>query len=263
MKLLIIGCGWLGQAIGKAALDNGYTVMGTRTNPQGVTQLLEDGISGISYKLGDSIHAILTGYQPSAVVIAIPPSRPAEYLNALQKTLAQIQIPKLKIIFISSTGYYPSRGNFSEASIFNNSPANSLVFEAESLVTQHIKNPCILRMGGLFNLTDRHPGQWFKGRTEVPDGYANMVHQSDAAGSVLFAIENDMEGAYNIVSPERTRKNSFYKEAFCDAGNQTIPTFIANDDSKWVDGSLWRSLGYTYRYDSALDAFSHKKPHLQ
>ncbi len=254
--LLILGCGWLGEAVARAALPLYENITGTRTSKEGLEALSVLGINRAVFSLGDPLPA--QAENAKAVVVAIPPSKITNYAKRLHQLIVALQTAPQSphLVFVSSTGYYPATGNYSEQTTFTEAPSSPLVYEAEQILAQQTRlKTTVLRMGGLFNTTDRHPGNWFRGKSQVSDGYANMIHQTDAAHSVCFALANQIQGTFNVVSPKPVRKSDFYMAAFQHAQRSDIPSFVTGKPGKWIDGSLWETQGFQFTYPEATAAF--------
>lgn len=111
-KVVILGCGWLGQIVGEALVKKGSSVYGSFRRPEVAEKLEEIGIRGFeldfneSAKLSDAIVQDTT----HVLVFITPSSSKRISYDALMTELLK-QFPKtVKVIFSSSTGVYPKEG---------------------------------------------------------------------------------------------------------------------------------------------------------
>lgn len=251
-QILIIGCGWLGKALARSLSSKGIKVVCTTRSEKSKNQLLSQGLQAFKYELGQDFTSIDLK-QIDTVVIAVPPSKDEGYLNHLRQSI--IQLANKRIIFASSTSYYPKTGSFNEESTFSN-PANPKVLEAEQVLSSNVNNALILRFGGLYNTSDRHPGKWMKNKSEMPDGYANMIPQEDAVGAIEYFIVDEpaTQGCFNVVSPVKIKKSEFYALACSDFGVK-VPLFIPTSESKWIASEKILKAGYSFKVKHPIDYF--------
>lgn len=260
---IIFGAGWLGQALAISLKEIGHRVVATCRSTSSVDSLQNKGIEAFQFQLGAmDLPPTISRLDKPIIVIAIPPSGSDSYAEDISKLADYIEenYTDYHLVYCSSTGYYPAFGHFTEDSEQTDQDASSkAVYAAEKQLKILEKDKVlILRFGGLFNTQDRHPGNWFKGKNEIPEGYANMVHQDDAVGAIIKASTEKNFGAFNIVSPVKTTKSSFYTKAF-EHLNKKAPTFIVTGKEKLVESCRLETLGYEYIYPSCADAFKTKK----
>ncbi|MGB0166385.1 MAG: hypothetical protein ACPF8V_05975 [Luteibaculum sp.] len=248
-KALILGCGWFGLPLGKELVQLGFHVHGTITRDEKAHELEKSNIQPHIYLLGQKMEALAKeiGSNPELIVIAIPPSKADGYIEKLSISLHQIQtyFPNTYIQSVSSTGYYPSFGEYAEDTAFTLPPASPKVFEAEQLLAKQNHSLCVLRMGGLYNSDDRHPGHWFQGKTVISDGFVNMIHQMDAVNACIYLFQKIKKGVYNVVPPLKLSKKDFYSMAFENLQRE-IPDFEPCEKYKWVDGTKLYQEGFRF-----------------
>lgn len=173
-------------------------------------------------------------------------------LNGLTTEIDKSSISK--IIFISSTSVY---GETNEMFSENDNPSTDTetgrrMLAAEEIIST-VRNAAvyIVRLAGLIG-PGRHPGRFFAGRKEVPNGLApvNLIHQADAVGLIRrLALEDPVPGIYNGCAPDHPARQDFYVLAARELGVQ-LPEFRPEKTSwKIVRGDKVRDkLGYAFRY---------------
>ena len=208
MKIFtILGTGWLGAELAEKLKDD-YKI---------IVSLRDEKKSEIYKKFGFSTY-ILNEYDFSFLdelldtdylFINYPPSKFENYLAFLEKIYNHPKIKNIeKIIFVSSTSVYPDIDeSFNEEFIIKN-PSNKMVLDAENLVLN--KTHIIFRASGLFG-GDRIAGRRLANKiVDFPKTKINFVHRNDVINATIFAIENDLNGIFNLCSNQHPTKEELY-----------------------------------------------------
>ncbi len=236
MVVSIIGCGWYGKALALALINNGISVKGSVTTVDKFEPLQRIGVIPYCLKLGDeNQQAPPDFFSCDIIVICIPPrTRSGEgesYLLKITEVIDNlIKYRVKKIIYISSTGVYGDRNKAVNEldEPLPDSASGQILLEAERLLTGHEEfKTTIIRFGGLVG-PGRHPGRFFAGKTEVPNGRApvNMIYQSDAVGITEDIITKEIFGyTINACAPDHPEKGTFYP-LMASLGGYPIPQFI-------------------------------------
>ena len=242
MTVSILGCGWYGKALALSLIKNGFSVKGSVTTEEKIELLEQEGIIPYLVKLGtEELPMPHEFFNCDILVISIPPrTRSGEgdsYLIKLRAAIKSILLNGVKkVIYISSTGVY-SEQNKTLTELDEPLPDNAsgqILLDAESILKEHTEfQTTIIRFGGLVG-PGRHPGRFFAGKTEVPNGQApvNMIHQSDAVGITEAIIAKDLFGyTINACAPDHPEKGTFYP-MMASLGGYPIPRFI-NELQNW------------------------------
>jgi nucleoside-diphosphate-sugar epimerase len=259
MIVSILGCGWYGKALAEALIKNGVSVKGSITSPEKFSGLRDIGILPYLVKFGAAQQVFDPAFfSGDVLVVSIPPKlRAGEgggYLPRLKFIIAACkQYCVKKVIYISSTGVY---GEHNQAVTELDHPkpdtaSGAVLLEAEQLFQQEtLFKTTIIRFGGLIG-PGRHPGRFFAGKTNIPNGLApvNLIHQSDCIGISLAIIKKDVFGyLFNACSPDHPEKGIFYSEMAIKAG-LVSPQFIPELNNWKVVGTanLKRLLKYSFK----------------
>lgn len=229
MIVSILGCGWYGKALAKNLLQKSIVVKGSATSPEKLDGLRDIGITPFIVRVNaNEINYEADFFKCNILVISIPPGlkkgEGSAYLPKLnQIAQAVLQNNIQKVLYISSTGVYGDHNKtVTEADDPNpDTQSGQILFEAENLFrNEYSFKTTIIRFGGLLGF-GRHPGRFFAGKMEIPNGLApvNMIHLEDCVGIGSAVIEQDAFGyLFNACSPDHPAKEDFYKDAALNGG---------------------------------------------
>ena len=220
----ILGCGWLGMALGEALVKQGKIVRGSTRHEQRFAAIKERGIS--PYRVHceedhfDGIIPFLSGLDQ--LVIALPPglrhTPKRRFDHLIQNLIPYIKAAMIDhVIFISSTSVYGAQ----EGSIDENtlpqpvSASGQQLLACEKAFSRHsFSSLQILRLGGLIG-PNRHPIFTLAQKTRIknPQGKINYIHQSDAVSILLACIQApQFSGIFNGVCPYHPQRSTYFKQ---------------------------------------------------
>lgn len=218
MRISIIGCGWLGLPLGQHLAKQGHDVLGSTTSSEKLDSLREAGIKPYLLKLvpmptGHYFNAL---FETELLFINIPPGRrrnTPEYYEEQVKYLTylinQHNVPR--VLFVSSTSYYPNTNDWVDTSTaydFDRGSSRAVV-QGEKQIRKANSDLLILRCGGLMG-GERIPGRWFAGKpTTGAQNKVNYIHRDDIITVVqeLIGAQKWQQSIMNLVNPQHpTRK---------------------------------------------------------
>jgi len=210
-SISILGCGWLGERIGKVFLEKGFTVRGSSRNDKRLGELKSMGIE--SFKVGlEELSKINEAFFDVDILIVATTNKNRITHENLLEIIDRTSIKR--VFFISSTSVYEK----TKKELTVNSPLiNSPLVEVEK-VYLNLEKSCILRCGGLIG-DNRQPGNFFKKGVIIknPDGRVNLIHFEKVAETILSLIENGNEHPiYNLIEESQLSRISFYSKAYRD-----------------------------------------------
>lgn len=224
MKISVIGCGWLGLPLAAALAESGHKVLGSTTQESKFESLISKGIKPVLFKLdpmptGKAFNAL---FKADLLIINIPPGRrkntPEHYeeqIKYLKYLLGESVV--FKVIFISSTSYYPNAGELVDTKTsFNFEKGSSrAVVKGEGQISEISQDLVILRCGGLMGM-DRIPGKWFAGKpTSGADTPVNYIHQKDIIKIIQEMVVNwpskNKREIFNLVSPDHPKRKEVHE----------------------------------------------------
>ncbi|MFA5329943.1 MAG: NAD-dependent epimerase/dehydratase family protein [Prolixibacteraceae bacterium] len=261
----ILGCGWLGSALGKVLAEKGFSVKGSVTSPEKFTTLFSAGISPFRLLLSPEELVIEEPdfFETDILIISVPPRRITGIEEVYPDQIRQI-IPYIvmfgieKVIFISSTSVYPENNQHAtESDQFSPDKESGIaLLLAENLLTSQTDfRTTVLRFGGLIG-ADRNPAKFLlKSTRTIANAPVNLIHRDDCIGIITAIIEQNLWGeTLNACSPEHPLKKEFYGKAAQISGlpepqvGEKVETFKTIDSRK-----LMQLLNYKFIYSSPME----------
>lgn len=216
MKVAIVGCGYVGTTVAKnLRTKSDYTVTATTTTRERVAQL-EAIVHRVAVLKGNDKEAIAALLQDQdAVMLCVGAPNPDAYQESYLDTATTLvsvlkENPTVKQVIY--TGTYSVYGDRQGAVVNEESPVapanrNSEILAETERVLLTASSPnlkvCILRLGGIYGpgrelvkIFGRWAGTTRPGRGEDA---TNWVHLDDIVGGLIFALEQRLQGVYNLV----------------------------------------------------------------
>jgi len=229
MRVLIVGCGYVGLPLGAELVRLGHEVSGLRRSASSENELKAAGIRPL---LGDVTRPETLAPLPRDfdwVVNCVAAGGDADnyrqiYLHGTRNLIEWLAPgPPKKFVYTSSTSVY---GQNDGSQIKESSPAEPMAETAKVLLetekvllaaVQEKKFPAvILRVAGIYG---PGRGHWFKqylkGEARIEgDGsrFLNMIHRDDLTGCIIAALKNGRAGEiYNAADDEPVSQLHFFQ----------------------------------------------------
>lgn len=229
-RIAIIGCGYIGAALGERLVAEGNDVVGTTTSPARVEALRSLGISPLVLDVadGDRLHEMLIDREAAILTIA-PNSRGQDYRDvyltaASALTRAASDTAVRRIIYTSSTRVY---GQTDGCWVDEDSPTEPaddkgrVLLETERVLLARADDApdavspavTVLRLCGIYG-----PGRDASERvaslagTERDDGdvYVNRIHRDDIVLALAALLDVPHHGALNLSDQQPQTRREFY-----------------------------------------------------
>lgn len=264
MKIGVLGCGYVGQAVALFLKQNGYIVSVTTRRPERMEQLKSVAHDVILINQPNDLSQFLKPLE--VLLVSVAPDSFNDYRSTYLE-LAESVMQKLphaphlhQIIYTSSTSVYGEYGGawVDEDSLVN--PLNNngqILLETENCflsASEKDINSCIFRLGEIYG-----PGRLIEDRLKRSyqrkfpgDGsqYTNLIHIEDIVQAVNFAINRKLNGVYNLCNDFHKSRKDFY-ESLCQQHN--IPSIEWDDQiasphggNKRVSNQKMKDLGFTF-----------------
>jgi nucleoside-diphosphate-sugar epimerase len=241
MRVLIVGCGYIGLPLAAELARQGHTVFGLRRSATAAAELAAAGVEPLFADITqrETLDALPLDFDWVVNCTASGGGGVADYQQIYREgnrhLLQWLGSSRLKkFIYTSSTSVY---GQNDGSVVTEDSPTTpdaetaQVLLEAESLLLTAARTEAfpavILRLAGIYG-----PGRgyWFKqfmrGEARLEgDGsrYLNMIHRTDAVQAIIAALERGVPGQiYNVVDNEPVTQFNLFQSLAIDM-NQPMP----------------------------------------
>ncbi len=249
MRVLIVGCGYVGLPLGKELVRQGHTVFGLRRSALAAEEMQSVGIT--------PLHADIT--QPETLaklprdfdwVVNCTASGGGGaddyrkiYLEGNRNLVSWLAgSPLKKFIYTSSTSVYGQNdgSTVTEKSLVEPDAETSKVLaETEKLLLIAVaerKFPAVvLRVAGIYGPARGHSfKQFLKNEARIEgDGarWLNMIHRDDVIGVIIAALENGKPGEiYNATDDAPVSQLDFFAWLATELNRPMPPTVLADSE---------------------------------
>jgi len=249
MRVLIIGCGYVGMALGTELVRQGHEVFGLRRADIADGDLKAAGIVPLKADITkrEDLARLPTDFD--WVVNCVSSSRGsvedyrAVYLGGMRNLIERLSAnPPRKFVYTSSTSVYGQTDGsiVTEVSLAEPLADTACVLvESERLLLQAAAQnfpAVILRVAGIYG-----PGRgyWFKqflrGDVRIEgkgERFLNMVHRDDVVGAIITALEKGRTGqVYNVVDDEPVRQLELFEWLARTSGTE-MPAFVEIEEER-------------------------------
>jgi nucleoside-diphosphate-sugar epimerase len=284
MRVLIIGCGYVGMPLGAELVKQGHEVVGLRRSTGAEAEFKAAGIKPLT---GDITRAEQLAQLPAAcdwVVNCVASSGGGAedyqgvYLQGMRNLVEWLAAaPPKKFVYTSSTSVY---GQNDGSVVKENSSTEPVAETAKILVeTERVllaaarerKFPAvILRLAGIYGPDRGHwLKQYLKNEARIEGTGArllNMIHRDDVVGAIIAALKSGRAGEiYNVADDEPITEWTFFKW-LSDAVGRDMPPSVPEDseavrkrgvsNKKVSNRRLKMELGYQLKYPTFRQGYS-------
>ena len=295
MRVVVVGCGYVGLALASQLADSGHRVTGVRRSAAGLTavEAVDETVDAVRADVTD---ADSLGRLPDADAVVFAASSGgggaaaarAVYVTGLGNVVDEYRSRGSspdRIVYASSTGVY---GDHDGGWVDENTPIEPttektrVLAEAERVAREQSADAgidgTVVRFAGLYGPNRYRLRRYLDG--PVTPGYLNMVHRVDAAGVIRHLLEADAaHGGVVVAADDEPVDKHAFADWLADAcgverpAKQSVAERIATGDlssaakrrvrgSKRCSNARLRGLGYefvhpTFRsgYRDAVRAF--------
>jgi nucleoside-diphosphate-sugar epimerase len=283
MRVLIVGCGYVGVPLGTELGRLGHEVFGLRRSPAAENELKTAGIQPLFGDVTKPDTLEKLPHEFDWVVNCVAAGGDVEnyrevYLRGTRNLIAWLSAaPPRKFVYTSSTSVYGQNDGspVKESSPTDPSAATSkiLVETEKNLLDAAAQNKfpaMILRVAGIYG-PDR--GHWFKqylkDAAQIEGAgarFLNMIHRDDLVGCIIAALKSGRAGEiYNATDDEPVSHLHFY-QWLAQAVDKPLPPFVPeNPDAARRRGAtnkrvsnrkLKMELGHQFKYPNFRIGYS-------
>ena len=281
MRVLILGCGYVGLPLGAKLALEGHEVYGVRRSDSAAAELRSRGIIPFCADVSqpESLKELPRGYDWVVHCVSASGGGAAEYrrvyLDGTRNVLQWLAAaPPQKFVYTSSTSVYAQ----TDGSVVDESSAAEpiaetaqILLETEGLILAATRSGeipgIILRMAGIYG-----PGRgyWLKqyltGHAQLEgsgERWLNMVHRDDVVGALAATLQAGRPGEiYNVVDDEPTTQRGLFQWlASRTGGSMTAGDLTASPRKRGITSKrvsnqkLKHDLGYRFLYPSFREGF--------
>ncbi|SDQ53799.1 SDR family oxidoreductase [Natronobacterium texcoconense] len=294
MHVTILGCGYVGLELGRQLTARGHDVVGVRRSDAGIDAIEAAGFDAVRADVTDPESLESVPDVDAVVFAASSGGRDAEaarevYAEGLRtaiETFGERENTPDRLVYTSSTGVYGDHdGDWvdEQTQLEPATEKTEVLVDAERLAlelpSEYGFDGTVARFAGLYGPDRYRLERYLEG--PVTEGYLNMIHRDDAAGTVRYLLEEDRARGEVVltVDDEPVEKWAFadWLADECDSPRpekQTVAERLEADDlsptarqrilvNKRCSNEKLRELGYefahpTFRdgYRDAIDAYS-------
>jgi nucleoside-diphosphate-sugar epimerase len=291
MRVLIIGCGYLGLHLGTELVRLGHKVFGLTRSGGADGALRERGLQPLAADI--TMRSDLQGLPlPFDWVVNTVSSRRggAEeyrqvYLEGARNVLHWLEAaPPKKLVYTGSTSVYGQTDGSLVKEDSPTEPADELgrvLLAAEELLLEAAranKVPAVvLRVAGIYGPGRGHLfQQYLKGKASIPDRgerLINMIHRDDLAAAIIAVLKSGRPGEiYNVCDDEPVRQIHFFRWLSETLG-KNMPPFAGAEEAaprkraptnkKVSNRKLRMELGCPLRYPTFRQGYTAEIQRLQ
>jgi len=276
VRVLIIGCGYVGLPLGVQLLRQGHAVSGLRRSAAGAASLKNAGLQPLTADItrpGDLAQLPLP-YDWIVNTISSGKGGAREYREVYfegTRNLLQwlASAPPQKFIHTGSTSVY---GQTDASQVQETSPAQPatptgrILLAAEQLLLDSVREKqfpaVLLRVAGIYGPgRGHHLLQYLKNEAKISgrgERCLNMIHRDDVVGAIITVLQSGRPGEiYNLVDDEPVPQIHFFRWLSETLG-RPMPPFVPESaaapakrglpNKKVLNRKLKMELGYSFLY---------------
>jgi nucleoside-diphosphate-sugar epimerase len=230
MRVLIVGCGYVGLALGKELAGQGHEVFGLRRSGSTHADLTAAGVQPVTADITqpDQLRALPGTFDWVVNTVSSTRGGVPEYEQVYRDGMRNLvewlaPAPPKKFVYTSSTSVYGQIDGsvVKESSPTEpSSPTSRLLVEAEQILLEAARTrrfpAVILRVAGIYGPDRGHLFlQYLRDEARIVgkgERLLNMIHRDDLVGAIVAALKNGRPGEiYNAVDDEPVAQIHFLR----------------------------------------------------
>jgi nucleoside-diphosphate-sugar epimerase len=268
MRVLVVGCGYVGKPLAETLAAAGHEVLGASRAPIDLVsarhQMCDITVHEDAARLPAEFDWVVNTV--SSTKGGVEEYR-AVYLEGTKHLLEHLKFKKY--IFVSSTSVYGQNDGsvVTETSAAEPvSPTSQVLRETEQFV---LSKPLtmVLRVAGIYGSGRGHLFQQFlRGEARIHGGggrFLNMIHRDDVVSSVIKALESG-RGIYNVADDEPVTERDFLRWLAKNLGRELPPSVPESElhsrkrgvtNKRVSNAKLRTELGLTLKYPTYREGY--------
>jgi nucleoside-diphosphate-sugar epimerase len=270
-RILIAGCGYVGQACADLFHAEGWTVEGWTHSAESAAKLSGNPYPVYAINITDRTQPrVRAGTFDAVIHCASSRGGGAEvyreiYLNGARNLLDRF--PGSTLVFTSSTSVYAQRDGSWVTEESETKPVREMgriLLETEDLVLAH--GGIVARLSGIYGPGRSALLSKFLGGEAIidpeNDRFINQVHRDDIAAALFFVLNRELQEnqIYNVVDDQPIPQSECYRW-LAERLNRPVPPIGRSksiskrgDSNKRVSNAKLRRLGWIPRYPTFVEA---------
>lgn len=282
MRVLIVGCGYVGLRLGAELVRQGHSVWGLRRSPHAGSELGATGIAPVTgdITVPDSLPFLGAGYDWVVHCVSATGAGAGGYqkvfVEGTNNLLSWLSPrPPTRLVYTGSTSVY---GQTDGSWVDETSPVTPVALtarvlvQAEELLLKAADSgfpAVILRAAGIYG-----PGRayWLRQareqRAALPAGdrFLNMIHRDDLVGAVIAALTKGTAGRiYNAVDDQPVRARALVEWLYLRLGYPIAsvldgpggqPSKRGQTDKRVVNQRLKSELGFRFHFPTFQEGYA-------
>lgn len=213
MRIVIIGCGYVGVPLGQALAGAGHEVHGIRRGafaaegitPHAIDITRREALASLPPDFDWLINTVSSSRGDAEAHRAV-------FIDGTKRIFDWLGDSPARVLFTSSTSVYPQTDG---GWVDETSPANPTTGTGPALrvAEELLRAATVLRVAGIYGPERGFLfRQFLKGEAVLSDGerWLNMVHRDDVVGAILAAMEIE-PGVYNVADDEPVTQRDFFE----------------------------------------------------
>jgi len=248
MRVLIVGCGYVGLPLGLELVGQGHEVFGLRRSRARESELVAGGLKPLAADITrpEDLAKLPSPFDWVVNTVSSTKGGAEEYrevyLHGTRNLLEWLRAaPPKKFVYTSSTSVY---GQNDGSRVKETSPTerasvtSRLLVEAEKLLLEAVQTQrfpaVILRVAGIYGPGRGHLFlQYLRQEAKIAgqgERLINMVHRDDLVGAIVAALKQGRPGEiYNVVDDEPVAQLHFFRWLSETLGKE-MPGFAAETE---------------------------------
>jgi len=266
-KILIVGCGDIGAALGVRLKEQGHDVTGLRRHPPENNSAINYIKADVSQReelseLEFDYDQLLYILSPSSVDLG---SYQAVFSLGVKNLLDCLKVKNsnLAITFVSSTRVYGQTSGewLDESSVTEPTDGREkILLAAEKMILDFNDESTVVRFSGIYGRSNHFLNQLKKGIEiqETPSYYTNRIHRDDCIGVLDFIMNKKLTRrlSHNVFLASDSEPTNKWELALylSDLFGYEKPTPLVlrkeADANKRISNTRLKQAGYVFKFDS-------------
>ncbi|MFB6309750.1 MAG: NAD-dependent epimerase/dehydratase family protein [Salinirussus sp.] len=284
MRVAILGCGYVGLALGQALADE-HDVVGVRRSESGLSAIRQAGLKPVRADISEPSTLNAVPDADAVVFAASSGGGDAEaarriYVRGQRQAIdhfAARDEPPERYLYTSSTGVYGDHnGDWVDETtpLSPTTEKTTVLAEAESVAIDTARStdmtPVVARLAGVYGPNRYRLERYLEG--PVTAGYRNLIHRADAAGAAAFLLGLPEPPETVLVVDNEPVDRWTFADWLADECDLPPPEKVTIDDrleeedlpertrrrleaDKRCSNELLRSLGYEFTYPTYREGY--------